>query len=251
MPAGREPLLKFAVKNKEHARAFHNVTSCRLLPFHATIVAHMEAFDKLVSIIDSLLGPGGCPWDQKQTLDSMRASVLEEVTELIESIDSKNSDEIKGELGDFFFNALFLCRLAEKEGHCDLTGVIEGITEKMIRRHPHVFGDTTAGDADALLSQWERIKQGEKAHAHRKSALDGIPKTLPALAHAQKMCKKMKKNGFNHPLLDAPTFDDEQSLGALLLSITNQAATQGLDAELALRRASREASASFRKWEDG
>lgn len=122
----------------------------------------MEAFDRFVDVVDRLLGPGGCPWDREQTLLSMRKDLLEETNEVIEAVESGDSDHIAEELGDLFFNVVFLCRLAKKEGHTNIPQVLKGITEKLIRRHPHVFGDAKVESSEDVLKQWEAIKRDEK-----------------------------------------------------------------------------------------
>lgn len=193
----------------------------------------MKEFDDLLAVLDRLLGPGGCPWDQKQTLHSMRASPLEEVHELIEAIDTDDNENIREELGDLFFNACFLARLAEKEGRFHLKDVLRPITEKLIRRHPHVFGEKVVEDAEGVKKQWEDIKEVEQGGKRKKNPFHGIPKGLPALAKAQKVASKLKRHGTTvdlHP----QEFCNEEALGELLLAICARAEDQGLDAEIAL-----------------
>jgi tetrapyrrole methylase family protein/MazG family protein len=206
---------------------------------------------QLIEIIDRLLAPGGCPWDREQTLMSLRTNLLEETTEVIEAIDLNDSHHIEEELGDLCFNVLFLCRIAEKEKHSNMTKVLQGISEKLIRRHPHVFGDAQIDSSDAVIKQWNEIKQKEKGKEHRKSALDGIPKQLPALARAQKIIKKMHKEEFKFPKKERSLKDihDESSLGELLMSIVAEASSKGLDAEHALRKALTHSEKEFRTFE--
>ena len=198
----------------------------------------MHEFDELVKITDHLLGPNGCPWDQEQTLDSTRAGVLEEVCELIEAIDLNDSESICEELGDLMFNAVFLCRLAEKEKQCDLKAVLLEINEKLIRRHPHVFGQIKLESNDELLMQWEKIKSSEKGKENRTSLLDGIPKGLPALSRAQKILKKTKKHPFAPKIevCEHMVFQTEEELGQELLAIVMHAQKLGLDSEQALKK---------------
>lgn len=193
--------------------------------------------EKLLEVIDTLLGPNGCPWDKEQTLLSMRADLLEEVYEVIDAIDIGDATHINEELGDLMFNVVFLCRLAEKEGVTSLEKVFEDISEKLIRRHPHVFGESQVANSQQVLDQWDKIKRGEKGKEHRKSALDGIPKGLPALSRAQKVLKKMQKAHF-HPKIESDnTTDAEIALGNELITLVTKAQKSGVDAELALRNA--------------
>jgi len=208
----------------------------------------MKEFDDLLNITDTLLGPGGCPWDRQQTLNSLRSSVLEEACELIEAIDLEDNAHIKEELGDLFFNVVIFCRLAEKENRCTIQEVLNEIRDKLIRRHPHVFGEAQVKDSEAVIKQWEQIKSTEKAH--RQSALDSIPKDLPALSRAHKAIKKMAKSHFSElPGHSTIPFEDENSLGKILLSLVAQAQEKGLDAEHALRKTLAELEKKFRAFE--
>ena len=211
----------------------------------------MEEISKLLEVTDKLLGPEGCPWDREQTMNSIRPYVLEETCELIEAIDLEDNSHIKEELGDLFFNAIFLSRLAEKEKRFDLKDVVKGVTEKLIYRHPHVFGDKKIQTADGVIKQWDHLKSQEKDKSIRTSALDGIPKSLPALTRAKKIIKKMKKS--QHPYISADnysgSFENEEQLGKLLFSIVSQAEKQGLDPENALRKVLADEEVSFRRRE--
>lgn len=195
----------------------------------------MKQFDELIEIIDRLLGPGGCPWDQEQTLEKLRPSVLEEACEVIEAIDLGDNHHIQEELGDLLFNAIFFCKVAEKENRLKTPQVIAELNEKLIRRHPHVFGEGIAKDTNEVLRQWEELKKNEKTKLHRESIFDSLPKGLPALTRAQKMFKKMNKQ---IPQKETPTglFKNEEELGDLLYRLTTEAQSRGLDAEHALRK---------------
>jgi tetrapyrrole methylase family protein/MazG family protein len=198
----------------------------------------MKEFDELVKVLERLLGPQGCPWDKDQTLNSLRSSVLEETSELIEAINLNDNAHIQEELGDLFFNVIFLCKVAEKEKRFEMASVLKEVTEKLIRRHPHVFGDAVVKNLEGHLKQWDQIKAKEQSKTHRKSALDGIPKDLSSLARTEKCLKQMHKNDFK----DIPQrkisdkFDDEESLGEILLHLVDKARLRGLDAEHALRK---------------
>lgn len=194
-----------------------------------------KQFDELNAILDRLLGPGGCPWDQEQTMQSLRCSVLEETCELIEAIDLNNDPHILEELGDLFLNAIFLCKLAEKEKRFSVIKVLSSLNEKLIRRHPHIFGNETAKTAADVVEIANQVKKQEMSG--KQSILDTIPKGLPSLARAQKVIKRVKRAGYQKlPQNKTASFQDEQQLGDLLLSIAAQAAEQGLDAEIALRK---------------
>jgi tetrapyrrole methylase family protein/MazG family protein len=149
-------------------------------------------FDKLVDIMRVLREPGGCPWDREQTHASLRPFVLEETYEVLEAIDHDSPDELREELGDFLFEAVFLARLSEELGDFAIGDAIDAICDKLIRRHPHVFargdGDQAMSSAQ-VLEKWETIKAKERADAtpppaKRKTTLSGVPKTLPALLRA-------------------------------------------------------------------
>lgn len=210
-----------------------------------------QELKRLLEIIERLLGPGGCPWDREQTLHSLRSNIVEESCELVEAIDLNDSQHIKEELGDLCFVALFLCKIAEKEQHCTAAEAIYDISEKLVRRHPHVFGDVQINDSKAVVKQWNEIKSKEKGKSHRKSALDGIPKQLPALARAQKIAKKVRKANFEivKEKISLSNIKDEASLGQLLLQIAALADEAGLDAEHALRKALTHTEKQFRAFE--
>lgn len=204
-------------------------------------------FLQLCEILETLLGPNGCPWDREQTLETLRTYVLEEVCELIDALHDKDMEGVKEELGDLFFNAVFLGKVAEKEGHFTLNEAIGAINEKLIRRHPHIFGgDAALNTSEEVLQQWELIKKQEKGS--RKSALDAVSKSLPALERAHKMLSKMKKAGMVPEVVTADK-DDEEALGAALFALVRDAHSRGLHPELALRKVCRQVEASFHQWE--
>lgn len=213
----------------------------------------MKEFEDLIQVIERLLGPNGCPWDQEQTLQSLRSTVLEEVCEVIEAIDLNDNEHIREELGDLFFNVVFLCKIAEKEQRFTMASILSELTEKLIRRHPHVFGDgKKIKTVDELYEQWDKIKKEEKGKNIRKSILDGISKHLPALARAQKSLKKMKKSGYLHslPQLNDLPINNEKELGEYLLSLVTLAQEKGLDAEHALRKALAHLEKDFLRYEE-
>lgn len=211
----------------------------------------MNQLERLIQITDRLMGPGGCPWDIEQTLQSLRPCIVEEGHELIEAIDLNDQHHILEELGDFFFVAFFLCKVAEKENICKVDDILKELNDKLVRRHPHVFGETDIKTTEEVLSQWAEIKKNENNKAHRKSALDSIPKGLPSLARAQKAYKKMRDAKYPHALKrhDKPKFTSEDALGQYLLELAAQAHDDGLDAEHALRRSLAYLEQSFRIYE--
>jgi len=158
-----------------------------------------ERFGKLVEIMGQLRDPGGCPWDREQDWGTLRGYLLEECHEAIEALDAGDLRGLCEELGDLLLQIVFLSRLAQEEGAFTARDVVRGIVEKMIRRHPHVFGDEHAADSEEVLRNWERIKKAEKAERgeRRPSVLDGLPAGLPALARAQRLGEKAARVGFD------------------------------------------------------
>lgn len=154
------------------------------------------AFGRLVEVVAKLRGPDGCPWDREQTLESIKPHTLEETYELLEAIDSGDDEAIVEELGDVLLQVVLDAQIAADEGRFDLIPVVEQITEKLIRRHPHVFGDAQADTPEQVRVHWERVKQEEKS---RESIFSGIPPALPALARNNKLSGKAAKVGFDWP----------------------------------------------------
>lgn len=212
----------------------------------------MREFEELLKTVEHLLGPNGCPWDQVQTMSSIRSCIVEESSELIDAIDLDDNEHIQEELGDLFFVVIFLCKLAEKEKRCHISDVLRTINEKLIRRHPHVFGNVQEIDSpEKVLKQWGEIKQQEKGKTHRKSVLDSIPKGLPALSRAQKVFKKLNSAKYEGmPAQDLTLdFSDEDSLGKALWNVVRQAQEKDLDAEHALRKILAGLESNFREYE--
>src|ERR1700743_574740 len=154
-----------------------------------------SAIDELLKVMAKLRSPKGCPWDREQDHMTLRWHAVEEVYELLDAIESRDDHELEEELGDLLLQVVFHCQLAKERGAFNFEKVARTITDKLIRRHPHVFGTTKVKDVDEVWANWEKIKRAEKhgtKHA-RASALDGIPKHLPALLRAEKLVKKAKK----------------------------------------------------------
>jgi MazG family protein len=225
-----------------------------------------DAFQQLVEIMARLRGPGGCPWDHQQTLRSLRQFVLEEAYEVLDAIDRDDHSDLRGEIGDLIFEGVFLARIAEDDGQFTVTDSLRAIADKLIRRHPHVFGDaagvTTPGQ---VLEQWEQIKAREQKDAGQtRSVLRGLPKALPALLHAYEIGTRVAAVGFDWsraaPVLDKieeevaelrRAFEregparTEEEMGDLLFSIANLARKIGIEPEAALRQANARFSRRF------
>jgi nucleoside triphosphate diphosphatase len=154
----------------------------------------IKALNKL---IDTLRGENGCPWDKKQTPRSMSVYLVEEIYELLEAIESGNTDDICEELGDVLFHILFIAKLFQEMGSFNIEDAASVNKEKMIRRHPHVFGDSKVSRSDDLRKQWHRIKMNEKTHSGNKSILDSIPSGLPALRRAYRISERAARVGFD------------------------------------------------------
>ena len=187
----------------------------------------MKEFESLLRIADRLLGPGGCPWDQEQTLFTLEPYLLEETHELIEAIDQQNGAKIAEELGDVLYALIFIAKLAEKEKKFTLTDAIRDVSDKLIRRHPHVFGEKKFETTEDIVKNWEAVKKSEG----KKSPIEGIPPTLPALARAQKVIHKLKKID---PKVTA--LPSETDIGHRIWALVQEAEKAGVDAESELRR---------------
>jgi XTP/dITP diphosphohydrolase len=204
--------------------------------------------DRLVAVMARLRGPGGCPWDAEQTHESLVRYLIEETAELVEAIETHDVPAMREELGDVLYQVLFHADLASAtpgEGF-DVQDVARDTAAKMIGRHPHVFGDEEAADADAVVEVWEAQKRREKAH--RTSVLDGVPMQMPSLLLAEKLLGRAERAGLEvRPAAPGP--DDEEALGDALLDTVIAAAAKGLDAERALRGAIRRLTARIRETE--
>lgn len=206
----------------------------------------MKELDDLVQTINRLLAPDGCPWDREQTLQSMRSSLVEETYEVIEAIDLDHTEQLKEELGDLFFNVVFLCKLAEKERLFTLGEVLKQVVAKLVRRHPHIFGEVKLNSSQEVLKQWEAIKTEEKK---QKSSyvLDGIPKDLPSLARAQKMVKKLAADQDFKVEAPSGSLSAEEQAGEFLWHSIQDLSKQGIHAEQALRKRLTQIEADYKK----
>lgn len=227
------------------------------------LAATGAALQRVAAIMARLRGPDGCPWDREQTFDTIKRHTLEETYEVFDAIERRAWPELKDELGDLLLQVLFYAQMASEAGYFDLKDVAENLGEKLVRRHPHVFGEVVAADSDAVLRNWEAIKVEEKkGKAGGASLLDEVPRTMPATMEAYNLGSKAAKVGFDWPSADgllekvgeelgelrvemeqedASGVEDE--FGDLLFTMMNLARHLGVDAESALRRS----SAKFRR----
>lgn len=189
----------------------------------------MEAFENLLHVADRLLGPGGCPWDREQTFFTLQPYLLEEVHELLEAIDLQDPSKILEELGDVLYALIFIAKLGEKERTFTLVQSIQKVTEKLIRRHPHIFGDKKISSADEVVTQWEEVKRREG----KKSPISDIPPSLPSLARAQKVIHKLRRQ--KHSFIEEK-ISQSDPIGQKLWEVVKEAESLGVDAEGALRR---------------
>lgn len=156
-----------------------------------------DAFDELCRIMDRLRDPGGCPWDREQTLETLAPYLLEEAHEVAEAVADNEPDKLCEELGDLLLQIVFMARIGHENGWFDVDDVCRGISDKMVRRHPHVFGEREVEDAAEVVRNWEDIKRDERAAAPSASVLDGVPASLPALLKAFRMTEKAAAVGFD------------------------------------------------------
>ena len=159
------------------------------------------AMQRLLEIMDRLRDPGGCPWDREQTLRSLTPYLLEEAHEVIEAIEAGDAAHHREELGDLLFQVVFQARIAREEGKFDFADVCDGISEKLMRRHPHVFGDVSVSGSREVVKNWERIKAEERKEKglSERSAIGGVPVSLPALVRAERLTEKAGAVGFDWP----------------------------------------------------
>jgi MazG family protein len=214
-------------------------------------------FNRLVEIMGRLRAADGCPWDREQTRASLKPYLIEEAYEVLDALEASDPTHLEEELGDLLFQVIFHARLASELGEFTIAGVLARLIDKMVSRHPHVFGDASVATPQEALTQWERLKRQEAATAGRdRSALDGVPRALPALLRAQRLQAKASRVGFDWPdplaawakveeevretaavLTDTGRDRLTDELGDLLFSLVNVARLAGLDAEDVLSRA--------------
>jgi XTP/dITP diphosphohydrolase/ATP diphosphatase len=219
-----------------------------------------DALGRAAAIMARLRAPGGCPWDREQSFDSIMPYTLEETYEVFDAIERRAWPELKDELGDLLLQVLFYAEMAEEAGYFTLRDVAENLSEKLIRRHPHVFGDAAAADANAVLRNWEQIKREEKSAKPEPerptSMMDDIARSMPAMLEARKLGSRAAKVGFDWPSVDglfeklaeetaelreelaSGARDErvEEELGDLLFTAVNLARHLKVDPEFALRK---------------
>jgi tetrapyrrole methylase family protein/MazG family protein len=210
-----------------------------------------SAINDLLKVMARLRSPTGCPWDREQNHKSIRFHAVEEVYELIDAIETADDHEIAEELGDLLLQVVFHSQLARERGAFDFEKVCRHIVEKLIRRHPHVFGDVKVKDVDQVWANWEQIKKAEKQgtkHA-RPSAFDGIPKHLPALLRAEKLIKKAHKANLPADRHLADRDYTKSSLARELFALAGYAQRKGWSAEELLRSETQKRERAFRRKE--
>lgn len=209
---------------------------------------------QLLELMAALRGPDGCPWDREQDHKSLRTHAVEEVYELIDAIEADDDHEMAEELGDLLLQVVFHAQLARERGVFDFDAVCQRLVDKLVRRHPHVFGDTKVKDVDQVWANWENIKRAEKAGSkhERKSALDGIPRHLPALMHAQKLVKKAAKAGLSESVAAEKTSgQSKKAVAEALFQIAARCQERGWSAEELLRAETRRRETRWRREESG
>jgi ATP diphosphatase len=232
-----------------------------------------ELFERAVSIMARLRGPGGCPWDREQTFDTIKPYTVEETYEVLEAIDNRDWPELSGELGDLLLQVLFYSQMASEQGSFSIDDVLGKLSDKLVRRHPHVFADVKADTSAEVLTNWEAIKRQEKSVAESDSILDGVSVAMPALLEAHKLCKKAAGAGFDWPdmeglfgKLNEETQELRQELqqlpesgqataelkerlegevGDLFFVLVNMARYLSLDSEAALKKSNRKFKSRF------
>jgi tetrapyrrole methylase family protein/MazG family protein len=258
-------------KQKRHKSAATKVSSDRLAPG--------EWFDKLVALQKRLRDPGGCPWDREQTHHSLRTYLIEEAYEVLDALESGDDEKFAEELGDLLLQVTFHSQIASEEGRFDVTNVIRAVHEKMIRRHPHVFGEERANDSAEVLRNWHKIKAQERREngaadspadqdAKPESALDGVPRTIPATLEGLQLTKKAARTGFDwdgsagifekireetselqHAIQAGTQPKIDEELGDLLFAAVNLARFLHVDPEIALKNANAKFVRRFREME--
>ncbi|WP_318378193.1 nucleoside triphosphate pyrophosphohydrolase [Enterobacter sp.] len=231
----------------------------------------MTQIDRLLGIMQRLRDPeNGCPWDKEQTFSTIAPYTLEETYEVLDAIAREDFDDLRGELGDLLFQVVFFAQMAQEEGRFDFNDICAAISDKLERRHPHIFGDATAGDSTEVLARWEEIKTEERAQKEQHSALDDIPLSFPALMRAQKIQKRCSTVGFDWtslgPVVEKvyeeidEVMDEakqavvdqarvEEEMGDLLFATVNLSRHLGVKAEVALQKANQKFERRFREVE--
>lgn len=209
-----------------------------------------SSLDDLLKVMAKLRSPQGCPWDREQDHMTLRFHAVEEVYELLDAIESRDDQEMVEELGDLLLQVVFHSQLARERGAFDFEQVARHITDKLVRRHPHVFGDLKVRNVDEVWANWEKIKAAEKhgtRHA-RPSVFDGIPRHLPALMRAEKLIKKARKASLLKPAAKKPR-PSKSVLARQLFDLTETAQSRGWSAEELLRKETAKRESAWRRRE--
>lgn len=226
-----------------------------------------ENLEKLIKIVEALRAPNGCQWDREQTHQSLRPNMLEEAYEAVDAIDDNDMHHLEEELGDVLLQVVLHSQIAKEEGAFDIESVAKTLSDKLIHRHPHVFGDAKVSSTKEILEAWDRLKQEEKQH--RTSAMDGVSRAQSALMAAQKISKKAVKTGFEWECEEDlykcifSEFDEfkeacqeknfehmEEEFGDILFAVVNLARWNKIDAEQALLKSNKKFMSRFRKMEE-
>lgn len=226
-----------------------------------------RSFDELVQLMTRLRGPDGCPWDRKQTLPSLKPFIIEEAYEVVDAIDNDDRRALAEEVGDLLLQAVFVTEVTREEGSFDVYDSITAIHDKLVRRHPHVFGDVEANDAEQVLVNWEKLKNEERK-AEDKSLLAGVPQSMPALLKASRLTEKAARVGFDWRAADdvfakvdeelaevheAIRSGDESQvhdeIGDLLFTLANLARKLNVNPEEALQSTNRKFTRRFESME--
>lgn len=263
-----ETLITVPLFELDRVTSLSNLTAVYVPPVTEDKLLYRD-FSRLRQVIQHLRGPGGCPWDQKQTHESLKKYLIEESYELLEAIDEEDDDHMVEELGDVLLQVLLHAQIGEDDGFFNMDDVIEGVTKKMIRRHPHVFANTEVDNEHDVVTNWEEIKKQEKKEkglgSVRPSLLDGIPTTLPSLLKAYKLQKKAGKVGFDWGE-EAPMWEklneelaewqeevkegrkdrSVEEFGDVLFAFVNIARFHEIDPDEALRKTNQKFSRRFR-----
>jgi MazG family protein len=222
-----------------------------------------RTFDELVHLMTTLRGPGGCPWDRKQTLPDLKPFIIEEAYEVVDAIDRNDRAALLEEIGDLLLEAVFVAEVTREEGSFDIYDSITAIHDKLVRRHPHVFGDVEAKDAEQVLVNWEKLKNEER-RSENKSLLAGVPQALPALHKATRLTEKAARVGFDWrrtedifekldeeigelraAIASGDKQEVEHEIGDLLFTIGNIARKMDVNAEEALQHSNRKFTRRF------
>jgi MazG family protein len=225
--------------------------------------------NELIRLVKTLRGKHGCPWDKKQTPRAASVYLIEEVFELVDAIEGGDPEQIREELGDVLFHIVFIARMYQERGEFDLSDIAQTITEKMIRRHPHVFGEENVNGREEVVENWHKIKLSEKKSTPKKSSLDSVPVQLPALIRAYRISDRAAKSGFDWAKVDKALENVEQELvglkailnkqnnallshrfGDLLFILVNIARLAKVHPETALAGSNKRFELRFRKMED-